>query len=99
LQDVNIFSFNLIAIESNSPSLRPEEAANITGKMLGHKLITKQTSKEGVPVSKVLLLLLSFGTEKKIKGDDLRISDFQQRILFCHLNGQKLSRTSDGCFS
>eukprot|EP00163_Fabomonas_tropica_P006522 TRINITY_DN1607_c3_g1_i2.p1 TRINITY_DN1607_c3_g1~~TRINITY_DN1607_c3_g1_i2.p1 ORF type:complete len:428 (-),score=156.64 TRINITY_DN1607_c3_g1_i2:142-1425(-) len=34
----------------------PEEVADITGKMIGNKLITKQTGKDGKEVSKVLVL-------------------------------------------
>jgi len=33
----------------------PEEASDITSKMIGNKLITKQTGKEGKPCNKVML--------------------------------------------
>lgn len=33
----------------------PEEAADMTSKMIGNQLITKQTGKEGKPCHKVLL--------------------------------------------
>jgi len=42
-----------------------DEVANMTSKMLGHKLITKQTPPEGVPVNKVLLCgAVNFVSEK-----------------------------------
>lgn len=34
---------------------RPEEVEDVCSKMLGHKLITKQTGSEGKPCQKVLL--------------------------------------------
>lgn len=36
-------------------SSRPDEAKEVASKMLGHRLFTKQTGREGKPVSKIIM--------------------------------------------
>jgi succinyl-CoA synthetase beta subunit len=44
---------------------RPEETGEIAAKMLGHKLVTKQTPPGGVPVNTVMVAkALDIATEK-----------------------------------
>lgn len=39
-----------------NPQCRPEEAAEIAGKMLGHRLSTKQTGAQGRPCNRVFVV-------------------------------------------